>query len=264
MQSVAYRRWDPTQSNLQIEVQAELLQELHPESRGLLHGDRHGSVVRVLAAGEPVSDLEVVGIYEARLRGEVFLTEENLEWFEKTQAPIALVIAGNKGGFFVRETDGSIQSVRSHEEFLLTDGAPPTPPAPVAAKTAVPARRRLWPAAVAVVAVALPSMALTYWRPAPPPPGLRVVEQGGQLRVSWKAGQMGILEVIDGAKRVAFPIAPEQSSVTYDPRSKATAADQLRAQIAALQLESRDLRAAAALNQNRIEGMEKKIAKLTE
>lgn len=293
MRSVPYRRWDPPQSNLQIEFPAELPRGLSPvvetaENRGILYGVRQGTEIRVLAAGSNPGALEAVGIYSARLRGEVFLTEANLEWFEKTGAALALAIAGGKGGFFVRETDGSIQSVRSYEEFLLTDD--PSPPAPLPAAAPEPAalaRRRLWPAAAAVIAAALPAVALAYLRPAPASGPLHVVEQSGQLHISWRAGQPGILELIDGVDHVSVPVAPEESNATYERRGKeveinlipvrgtresarylglapeASPADRLRAQIGSMKTEAMQLRAGAAANRARIQGMEREIGKIT-
>jgi len=61
--------------------------------------------------------LEPIGIYVLRVRGEVFLTERNLELFERTGALIALVVAGGRAGFFVRDFEGALQSIRSYEEF---------------------------------------------------------------------------------------------------------------------------------------------------
>ena len=296
MRSTWYRRWDPPQSNLQIEFPAELLRGFSPpaataETRGMLYGIRHAAEIRILTAGpNPGGGLQAVGIYVARLRGEVFLTEANLEWFEKTRAAVALVTAGGKGGFFVRETNGSIQSVRSYEEFSLTDG--PSPPAPLPAavsKPVAPGKQRLWPAAAAVIAVALPAVALAYLRPATASTSvpLQVVEQSGQLHISWKPGQRGILELIDGAEHVSVPVTPEQSNATYlrrgteveinlipikgaresahylGPASAGSPAETLRAKIGSLKAEANTLRAGAAANRKRIHGMETKIARIT-
>ena len=51
--------------------------------------------------------------------GEVFLTEKDLEFAEWNGADVALVLAAEQGGFFVREADGSILAIRSHQEFAV-------------------------------------------------------------------------------------------------------------------------------------------------
>ena len=60
-----------------------------------------------------------MGVFFSRIRGEVFLTETDLAFFNEHQSEVALVVAGDRAGFFVREADGSIQTVRSHEEFSI-------------------------------------------------------------------------------------------------------------------------------------------------
>ena len=35
------------------------------------------------------------------------------------------------------------------------------------------------------------------------------------MRISWAAGQTGVLEIRDGRERAAMPVFPDQSSVTY-------------------------------------------------
>jgi len=95
--------------------------------------------------------LEKIGIFVRRAEGEVFLTEADLERFEGQRAAVALVVAGNRAGFFVRQADGSIQTIRSHEEFTFSPPEPTSadsmpaemvsPPAVVPdARTAAPRR----------------------------------------------------------------------------------------------------------------------------
>ena len=251
MDSIRYRRWRPPQSPLRIEFAAGLLPELTPdpasvETTGLLYGAWHGREVRVESSiADSDHAAKPVGIYVARPRGEVFLTESNLELFEKHGAPVALVIAGARAGFFVRAADGAFESVRSYEEFAVEEepdiSAPPSRPSLVAqavqpavsrvVSTLVNARgslralktsplnkalHKVW-AGGATLTAALPLAALAYLhpRPAPPPPALQVREQAGQVRISWARGQTGVLEIRDGTERAALPVFPDQSSVTY-------------------------------------------------
>jgi len=115
------RTWAPPQSPLRIEYSTDLLREVltasgSGDARGLLFGMRNGKDVWILAAN-PLAGAALVGIFVARARGEVFLTESDLEFLETQQAHVALAVVGAKGGFFVREADGSLQSIQSFEEF---------------------------------------------------------------------------------------------------------------------------------------------------
>src|ERR1700704_249219 len=104
MQTIPYRRWSPPQSILRIEFPPDLLNSIPPksserENNGLLYGWQHGPDARLLAArawpdNRPVPDpekeqypgfanLTAIGIFVHRCRGEVFLTEADLELFEK-------------------------------------------------------------------------------------------------------------------------------------------------------------------------------------
>jgi hypothetical protein len=213
VQSLEFRRWSPTASPLKIEFPAELAAELWPEpetleTSGVLYGFRNGREVHVLAA-EATGDLEQVGIFVARERGEVFLTESNLELFERYKVPVALVRAGGKAGFFVREPNGSIQTVRSHEEFAVDVPAlpAPRPMLPLAVR-----RKPVW-AAAGFFALTLPVLA--FFRPAPSL-GLQVREQAGQLQISWVAGKTALLEIEDGDRHVAAPVFANQSNLTYE------------------------------------------------
>jgi hypothetical protein len=156
MNTVQYLRWNPLSSPLRIEFAPDLLPSLRPQCEradvtGVLYGIRRGREVRLLAAGSSGEGeagppgMEPVGIYVWRVRGEVFLTESELELFEKRDAAVALVVAGARAGFFVREFNGSIQTVRSYEEFFVrrigtdahtrsTSGAQAPPEVPVATK----------------------------------------------------------------------------------------------------------------------------------
>ena len=211
MQSLRYRRWSPPASPLRIEFPSDLARALWPEpdqleTSGLLFGVRHGREVHIIAARQG-EGFEKIGIFVARARGEVFLTEANLHLFEKHQATVALVRAGSKAGFFIREPNGSIQTVRSHQEFSIED-AEPAPPAPL------PPRRSRNPAWTAAACFALTLPLLAFFRPAPAP-GLEVREHSGQLQISWEPGQSALLEINDGARRVAVPVFANQSNLTY-------------------------------------------------
>ena len=133
---MAYQVWSTPQSPLRIEYSAELLRQVRlrrssGDRHGLLYGRRQDSLVRLLAARRAahprdvrLSGLEQVGVFAVRSRGDVFLTEQDLEFAERNKAEITLVLAGRQGGFFVPEKDGSIQAIRSHQEFAVPDFNP--------------------------------------------------------------------------------------------------------------------------------------------
>src|ERR1051325_3224033 len=118
MHTVQYRRWAPPQSPLRIEFGMELFREMRmeigrPEGTGVLYGLRHREDVRVLAArrkADPqaprLAGWELLGMYVLRERGHVFLTEADIEQFQAAQATLALVVAGDRGGFFVPDSSG--------------------------------------------------------------------------------------------------------------------------------------------------------------
>jgi len=99
--------------------------------RGMLLGAKKGNRIEVHGfhgSGDQNLDTRypAVGIYVVRARGEVFLTEADLAFLEQSGLPIALVIAGGRGGFFFWEPDRagagidsrrSIQSIKSYQEF---------------------------------------------------------------------------------------------------------------------------------------------------
>jgi hypothetical protein len=212
VQSLEYRRWSPAASPLQIEFAAELAEALWPEpealeTSGVLYGFRNGREIHVLAA-HAQGDLDQVGIFVARVRGEVFLTESNLELFDRHNVPVALVRAGNKAGFFVREPNGSIQTVRSHEEFSVDE---PPHPRMRAIKLPDVMAKPVW-AAAGFFALTLPLLA--FFRPAPAL-GLQVRDQAGQLQISWTPGKSALLEIDDGARHIASPVFANQSNLTY-------------------------------------------------
>ncbi|MBZ5602931.1 MAG: hypothetical protein LAO79_11545, partial [Acidobacteriia bacterium] len=184
-------------------------------------------------------------IFATRRRGEVFLTEPDLERFEQTQSSIALIIAGDSAGFFTREPDGSIQSLRSREEVACAPA---------------PGRSPRWqwiPAILLFIAAATIPMH-RWW---PRDPALSVREDAGQLRIAWTRAP-GTLELVDGSLHATLPVTALDSGIAYQPhtgdiairltqeRRTASArfigaepeASALRAQIAALASEADRLR----------------------
>jgi len=123
MQTVHYRRWAPQKSPVRIEFPPELLLDIRSETiqdhdRGYLFGVRQGNDVRALAArrapqpDDPgLSGMEPLGMYISRIRGEVFLTDSDLEQLDRLDAKVALVVAGNRPVFsFARRTEPSRRS----------------------------------------------------------------------------------------------------------------------------------------------------------
>jgi hypothetical protein len=174
---------------------------------GVLYGVRHGETIRLVAT-RGRAGLDPLGIFASRVRGHVFLTEEDLERFEKADACVALVTSGDSGGFFVRNVGGSIETVRSYEEFSLNAPASPVP------KPFVKKSRWHWAAS----ALLLP---LLYFVPRRPPPvlALHLNEGAGQLHISWNVPTDAKLTIIDGAHRTSVDITREQTGITYARRS---------------------------------------------
>jgi hypothetical protein len=224
MRTVEYRIWCPEASPIRVEFPDRLMRGLgFVDSSGVLSGSKQGRVIRIVARGASAENeqQEKVGVFVSRIRGEVFLTEADLAFFNEQQGQIALVVAGHRAGFFVREADGSIQTVRSHEEFCI---APPPIP-PLAPKKLLSAAMRTWgwrrkwkwgQAGLAMLA-ALPIAALAVLphHGTKAPSALEVHETGGQLRISWKPGRNAVLAIEDGGSRVAIPVYANQSNVTY-------------------------------------------------
>ena len=249
MVTVQYRRWCPPQSLLRIEFLPELLHDVRlssapavrslplrwiprlnravTQSGGLLFGVRQENEVRVLAAhaNEHPDGLDPVGIFVWRERGEVFLTDDDLANFEKHQGVLALVIAGDQAGFFVRESDGSVQAIRSHEEFKVADASSrPSGEEGVADEVPAPAShgwQYAWKRVGACAALlAVPAGAFAYLRPLLPglPLALAIREEAGQLVIGWNAGALaggGRLEIQDGSERTILMLPADASGATY-------------------------------------------------
>ncbi|HEY2844721.1 MAG TPA: hypothetical protein VGJ09_13765 [Bryobacteraceae bacterium] len=210
-------------------------------SSGLLFGVRQSDEVRVLLAQGGVtaacpSDLDLLGIFVCRARGEVFLTDDDLAQFEKHQGVLALVVAGESAGFFVREPDGSVQAIRSHEEFPVSEilsqrrisRAIAKPAAAKLAATAeqpapAPGPLQSWKRLAACIALlAVPAGAFALLRPLVHLPlALALREESGQLVIGWNPSALtdgSRLEIRDGSARTIVMLTPHTSSATYGPQ----------------------------------------------
>ena len=247
MVTVHYRRWCPPQSPLRIEFPPELLHDIRlvgspqpprrvplrwiprlnrvvNQSSGLLFGVRHEDEVRVLAV-QASEGLSPLGIFVCRERGEVFLTDDDLVSFENHQGVLALVIAGGRAGFFVREPDGSVQAIRSHEEFRMADAASrPSVDTNAAAEFPIPAPRAWWQPWLAwkrvmacVAFLVVPAAGFAYLRPHRPI-ALAIREEAGQLMIGWNGNSLAEgsrLEIQDGSERTILMLPANVSSATY-------------------------------------------------
>lgn len=219
---IEYRRWAPLESPLSVEFTAELLLGLgQAESCGLLHGWRRGTTVRLTRlAPQDDEEQEKAGVFVSRIRGEVFLTEADLQFMNQEGVDVALVVAGGRAGFFVREANGAIQTVRSHEEFSIQQPAAPpvSPPVPLSVRPGwIKWRERIPNGAVAMAAlplVALGALAVLPRR-VTPSRSIEVREVEHQLRISWQPARNAVLTIDDSGARMAIPVAADQSSATY-------------------------------------------------
>jgi hypothetical protein len=244
MRTILYRRWAPAASQVKIEFPPDLLHEIRAErrtdhDRGYLFGRRVGNELRVLVAiqrpqaDDPrVQSLEPLGMYVSRVRGEIFLTDDDLAMLDRIPSGIALVIAGGRAGFFTPEPNGAMQAVRSHEEFLLADAAPQRDASQLSSVPPVrwwrhPALApvQAWKWALGAVAVlALPVGAGTFLqlRMAKPHLDVSVRESNGQLVMHWDPQALasgGRLEIQDGQARTVIALAAYVSGVTYETQT---------------------------------------------
>lgn len=235
MKTVQYRRWQPARSPVCIEFLPAVLQQIRSETkqdhdRGFLFGTRQQNDLRMFAARRAprLDDPQLrgtvpVGIYISRARGEVFLTDPDIAFMDQHRTAVALVVAGARAGFFVRETDGTLQAVRSYEEFAVADAATmPAPRRAIRYSPPVAPQHWRWPAAVASL-LAVPAVALAYWLP-PAPIEIEARERYGQLVVSWDARALergGRLEIVDGSKRTVLRLARGTTGATYLVQSAA-------------------------------------------
>jgi hypothetical protein len=260
------RSWSPPESPFRIEYSPALLREVRiagagTDSFGVLYGVRHGQTIRLVAT-RGRAGLDPLGIFASRVRGQVFLTEEDLERFDKAEACVALVLSAENGGFFVRDADGSIETVRSYEEFYI-DGRP----------VAV-IRKRNWR-----WALSLALLPLLYFipRPQPPPIAMSLSEEAGQLRITLTAPTAETLTILDGAEKTSLAMTG-QSTITYARRSgdvtvkigatqarfvgpalPSTEIEQARASVEALKSKIAQLRANRTSELSRIAALERRL-----
>ncbi len=205
------------------------------ESSGALYGSRRGRDVRLTACGAPTgeedgnaggkeenSERETLGVFISRIRGEVFLTEGDLGLLNERSAGLALVVVGDRAGFFVRQADGAIQTVRSHEEFAVPRAGKVKPASPVRRSLR---RGRISASTVAkwalpVLVFAMVALAVLALLPsvAQVPRNITLHEVEHQLRISWEPAQDAVLTIYDGAGRVSIPVYANQSTATYAMR----------------------------------------------
>ncbi|MEI9812762.1 MAG: hypothetical protein WDO18_08855 [Acidobacteriota bacterium] len=245
MRTVFYRRWAPAKSAVKIEFMPDVLHDIRAEARGhhdrgYLFGKHGGNEVRVLAAirapqeNDPrVTQMEPVGIYISRSRGEIFLTDEDLEQAETVPDGIILVVAGSRAGFFSWESDGTMQAVRSHEEFTVADAAAyPESPQPLLKLPRAHAWRHpglppvsFWKVALGIGAMlAGPATALTYLQPRMtlPPIEMSLRETNGQLLIAWDPKMLpdgGHLNISEGDMQTSLPLGKYGSGITYMAQS---------------------------------------------
>jgi hypothetical protein len=231
---------------------------------GVLYGVRYGKTIRLVAT-RGRAGIEPVGVFASRVRGEVFLTEEDLKRFEKAEACVAMVISGEVGGFFVRDAAGSIETVRSYEEFPIQRPIDPTP-VPI-----VKTRKWAWAACLLLIP-------LLFYRPHHPQLALTVREAGGQLRISWNVPTTETLTILDAGERTYVPILQDQSTATYSRRSgdvtvgigsakvrfvgpalPASEIERARAALTALHAKVASLRTAMALGKTKIAALERRL-----
>jgi hypothetical protein len=217
--------WDPPQSPLRIEYSSGLLREVraageHADAFGPLFGVRRGQTIRLLATHRQAG-LEPLGAFASRLRGEVFLTEEDFQRFDNVSASAMLVISGESAGFFVRDTTGTIGAVCSYREVAAPESARPADPPEVGGAAATP--RRPWAGIIASVFLAVATILLAVMLlprgKSQSLSGGNLREDHGQLRISWNATSQRVLSIVDGGEQISLSIAPRQSSLTYVRRS---------------------------------------------
>ena len=234
MRTILYRRWAPAKSAVKVEFPPDIIHDIRAQSpaahdRGYLFGWHDGSEVRITTAiRTPEADdprtagTEPVGVYITRARGEVFLTDADLEQVDRLPGGIALVIAGGRAGFFARDADGSMQAVRSHEEFLVADAATQPLARPPRERHAPPPVYRKWAIGLAGLLIG-PIAALAYLHPLGQHPlDVSLRETNGQLVMQWDPEATttdAFLEITEAEGRTVLQVPPDSSSATYAPRS---------------------------------------------
>jgi proteasome lid subunit RPN8/RPN11 len=194
------------------------------ETGGILFGTHQGDLVRILAwrpiaceyatgpsftlsekdraalaealrsssTDAELAALEPAGWYHSHTRSEIFLSDLDLEFFQRyfPQAwQVALVVrpasfAPARAGFFFREADGAVHAEKSYAEFRLTPSRLAEPPTPVVAQVVAPAPPETVPA---------PALAETETAALPVQP-----RHGGRRR-QWRWYAAGLIALIAGA-----------------------------------------------------------------
>jgi hypothetical protein len=214
------KTWHPPESPWRIDFPEDLPRRLHPGTAGLLYGHTDGSVIQIVSsnagqigssqAGQiapPPPEGDPVGIYISRRRGEIFLTDADIARFEKSGATAALVVAGQKAGFFVRSSDGSLQSIRSFEEFSV--------PHARSSRVRIVARYKGTFAGALLLLTILLVAGIAYLGRAVPPTGLTLREDGDQLLISWRPGRPGLLEISDSGQITSVRFPADRCVATY-------------------------------------------------
>jgi hypothetical protein len=140
-----------------------------------------------------------------RSRGDVFLTDQDLEFAERSGAEFTLVLAGGRGGFFVPEKDGSILAIRSHHEFAVP--------------SATPVRKssfsRSWLNAVAMAGCLVLAVAAALYAEPRAVLTLSVHEEAGQLIAAWSPGVRGTLEIRSQNRSIQLPVLVQETTATF-------------------------------------------------
>jgi hypothetical protein len=210
--NTALRVWAPIKSPVRIEYAREIPRDLvrdlarhddQPDMTGVLYGHRVARCIRVISTVQ-LEGLHPVGVFSARARGDVFLTEDDLARLEALHSvdAIALVIAGNMGGFFVREPGGAMQTIKSYQEFPVRKILRRKPP-----------QIREWLALAAATVVAI---ALFAWPTNP----IEIRTESNALRIRLHRAAVtdgARIQIVDGAERRSIPITRGLSSIVYAP-----------------------------------------------
>jgi hypothetical protein len=213
-QGASVLAWNPPQSPLRIEYSSGLLDEVRAageraDAFGPLFGIRRGKTIRLLAM-HGQAGLELLGAFASRLRGEVFLTDEDLRRFDDVPARAMLVMSGESAGFFVRERTRTIAAVCSYRDVAAPESE--------RARAQQPWARIIATAVLAVATMLLAVMPLPRGKPQSKSGG-NLREDDGQLRISWNGTSQRALTIVDGSERISLAVVPSQSSLTYVRRS---------------------------------------------
>jgi proteasome lid subunit RPN8/RPN11 len=177
-----------------------------------------------------LTGLEPVGWYHSHTRSEIFLSESDIEIYDRFfphEWQVAMVLRPEENepvriGFFFRESDGFIRTDQSYQEFAVDppmrpegyrrrppwelgeDGGPPEV-APSSALISTPpagdVRRPFWKRAGSVLLVlgvlaviAAGSLSVLILRQPEPPLALEIVPAGGRLVIQWNPKSPMLME----------------------------------------------------------------------